>query len=216
MSGYKEQYPYKLLVEGNEDKWTVIALRETQHLPENFDVIDCHCVEEAKKALQLRLKSTNDTKKIGIIIDADTNPQDRWNSLRNILIRSGKYNANDIPPTAPENGFILEPQIKEDITIGVWIMPNNTAQGMLEDFVYAMAPFDDPLLTKVDETLTEIETEKIAKYKEVHKAKARLRTWLAWQEEPGVAINIAIKKNLLSADVPNCRNFITWLKDLFQ
>lgn len=215
MNKYEEQHPYKLLVEGNEDKWAVIALRETQHLPENFDVIDCHCVEEAKKALQVRLKSTNNTQRIGIIIDADTSPQDRWNSVRNILIRSGKYDTTDIPERIPEDGFIVEPQDENDIIVGIWIMPDNSAQGMLEDFVCKMTPENDRLLTKVDETLAEIEAKNIAKYKEVHKAKARLRTWLAWQEEPGASISTAIKKGYLSTGKPDCQEFVNWLKRLF-
>lgn len=216
MSKYEEQFPYKLLVEGNEDKWMVIALRERQGLLENFDVIDCHCVEKAKKEFQVRLKSTNNTRKIGIIIDADTHPQDRWQSLRNILVRSRKYDPVLIPERIPKSGFIIKPQNEEDITIGIWIMPDNSTQGMLEDFVCEMTPEGDLLLTKVDETLNEIEESQIAKYKKVHKAKARLHTWLAWQEEPGTPIGTAIKKKYVTTETPNCKEFTNWLKNLFQ
>jgi hypothetical protein len=53
------------------------------------------------------------------------------------------------------------------------------------------------------------------KYKSVHKAKARIHTFLAWQEEPGVSMGNAIAKSYLRADSEQAVLFVDWLRRLF-
>ena len=71
------------------------------------------------------------------------------------------------------------------------------------------------LLDEVDTTLTTLENKELNKYKSVHKAKARIHTFLAWQEEPGVSMGNAIAKSYLRADSEQAVLFVDWLRRLF-
>ena len=52
--------------------------------------------------------------------------------------------------------------------------------------------------------------------KEYHKSKAFIHTWLAWQEDPGTPMGLAITKKYLSTnDKVLCNSFIEWLNLLF-
>jgi hypothetical protein len=95
-------------------------------------------------------------------------------------------------------------------------MPNNNDKGMLEDFVSFLISEDDKLLPKVDNALSEIEKEELNQYKEIHKSKARIHTWLAWQEDPGTPMGLAITKKYLSTTPIICQDFISWLNKLFN
>ena len=61
-----------------------------------------------------------------------------------------------------------------------------------------------------------IEEEKLNQYKEIHKSKARIHTWLAWQENPGTPMGLAITKKYLSTDPVICEDFIKWMNKLFN
>jgi hypothetical protein len=47
-------------------------------------------------------------------------------------------------------------------------------------------------------------------------AKARLHTWLAWQEEPGKPIGQAITKRFLDPEATEAQAFLDWLRRLFE
>ncbi len=213
MAKIEEKNEFKLLVEGNDEQQVIYKLFEKLELPLNFDVIDCQSIEKVKENLKVRIKATNDTKRLGIIIDADNKPLDRWKSIQNILAKQEQY---IIPYSLPKEGLILKPKDEEEIAIGVWIMPDNQLEGMLEDFLAALIPAEDKLLTYVDKAMAEIEADKVRKYKDVHKAKARMHTWLAWQETPGTPLGRAITKTYLSTDVAACKAFVNWLSGLFK
>ena len=62
---------------------------------------------------------------------------------------------------------------------------------------------------------TKIEKEKIQKYKFVHRAKAKIHSYLAWQDEPGKPMGTSITAHVLNPDCPNGQMFLNWLKKLF-
>ncbi|GHV50298.1 hypothetical protein FACS1894181_10680 [Bacteroidia bacterium] len=202
----KERFEKKLLVEGNNDKHVILALCNKDKIPETFDIINCEGIDNLKEDLQVRLKST--IKAIGIVIDADTNMDARWNNIKAILCTCGFA----IPDKLPESGLAVYSDSIEK-TVGVWIMPDNRSKGMLEDF---LVPSDDKLLPIVDSTLEMIEERKLNQYRPVHKPKARIHTWLAWQEDPGTPLGLAITKKYLTADSATCRLFVDWLRKVFE
>jgi hypothetical protein len=87
---------------------------------------------------------------------------------------------------------------------------------MLEDFITFLVPQNDKLLPIVDTTLNHIETQKLHQYADTHKAKAKIHTWLAWQENPGTPLGASITKRYLSTDDKICLSFVNWLNDLFN
>jgi len=204
----KEKYPKKLLVEGNDDQRVIWALCEKYKIQETFDVIDCGGIDQLIENLPVHFKRA-DVHTIGVIIDADVDINFRWNALKVVLSKIGFT----VPEAFPETGLILQ---NNDKKAGVWIMPDNNNNGMLEDFITFLVPEEDQLLPVVDTTLNEIEVQQLNKYSAIHKSKARIHTWLAWQEEPGTPLGLSIAKRYLSTDMAICKNLIIWLKRLFE
>lgn len=207
-----EKYDYKLLVEGHNDQHVVMALCGIHNITENFDIIDCKSIDHVFEQLKLRLTIPQINKKIGVIVDADINLDQRWRQFCNIVNIDTKYH---LPSSVPSEGLVLQPIDSNDPVIGLWIMPNNHLNGMLEDFLYFLAPEKDPLLTKTTEVLSELENMKLHRYKDIHHAKAKIHTFLAWQEDPGTPMGQAITKRYLQPDCDLAQLFISWLKNVF-
>jgi len=202
----EEEFSRKLLVEGNDDQHVIWALCEKFHISENFDVVDCGGIENLLNQLPQRLKS--DVEVIGIVIDADMDFAARWQQITGILTRNGY----PIPPAPTQNGTIIT--VDDLPRIGVWLMPDNQSEGMLEDFIALLVPEDDALRPFANNVLAEIEAAKAQRYKPVHRSKAWIHTWLAWQKVPGTPMGKAITSKYLE-NSSNAANFATWLRELF-
>jgi len=197
-----------LLVEGNDDQHVIWALCKKFNIPENFEVKETGGIDQLFKQLPVRLKEA-DVTTIGIIIDADTNMNSRWATLNKIL----KEQLPDFPKEANANGTILE---KEDFKVGVWLMPDNKTNGMLESFIEFLIPANDKLLPIVNAHLDNIEDKSLNKYKAIHRDKAIVHAWLAIQEDPGTPLGLSITKKYLTTDVEQCQDLINWLNALFN
>ena len=203
----KEKHTRKLLVEGNDDQHIIWALCERFSISEVFDVIDCGGIANLYESISLRFKQTN-IETVGIIIDADINLNNRWEQIRSLLLNQG-FN---IPENLPNDGLVLS---KDNIKVGVWIMPSNDTNGMIEDFMTFLVPQNDELLPIVDATLNEIENRNLNKYSLIHKSKARIHSWLSWQEDPGTPMGLSITKRYLTTDRESCNRLVNWLLRLF-
>ena len=200
-----------LLVEGRSEENAIREFYKQWKIDINFDISSEGSITKLKTSFKMHLKSSNILRKLWVIIDADTSYACAWQSIRDILERSGKYNP---PLQLCPKGLILTPIDENDLVVGVWIMPNNQDVGMLEDFMMGIIPEDNMLLHEAETVLTNIEKKNIQKYKNVHRAKAKLHTWLAWHDEPGDSVNVAIRKNLFSQDKELVIAFRAWLMEL--
>ncbi|MFN3648665.1 MAG: DUF3226 domain-containing protein [Armatimonadota bacterium] len=54
------------------------------------------------------------------------------------------------------------------------------------------------------------------RFSEPRLRKAELHTWLAWQEEPGQPFGTSITARVLDGDRPQAREFIGWLRRLYE
>ena len=136
--------------------------------------------------------------------------QNRWTSLKGLLSAQGFTIPNELPATGL---IVTNPNNKK---IGVWIMPNNNLNGMLEDFISFLVPQDDLLLPIVNSTLQNIEDKNLNKYSSIHKPKATIHTWLSWQEEPETTMAQSITKRYLTTDQHTCLQLTNWLTALFN
>ena len=202
-----EKYSKKLLVEGKDDQHVIWALCEKFHIPEVFDVTDCEGIDNLCESIPVRFKQAG-IETVGIIIDADVDINNRWLRIRNLLSTQGF----EVPEDLLNEGLILS---NGNVKVGVWIMPNNKTDGMLEDFISFLVPQNDELLSVVDDTLNEIESKNLNKYLPIHKSKARIHSWLSWQEDPGTPMGLSITKKYLTTDNGNCQQLIKWLQKLF-
>lgn len=204
-----EKYPQKLLVEGKDDMHVIWALCEQFSLKESFDVVNIEGIGNLPDHISLRLKQSG-IKTIGIIIDADTEIGSRWEQVRNQFLNEGIA----VPPVLPPSGLILSDTNKPKI--GVWIMPDNTLNGMLEDFIRFLVPSNDQLLQEVNIHLNNIESKDLQKYNTTARSKATIHSWLACQSDPGTPLGQSITKKYLDTDTEICQTFISWLNNLFN
>ncbi len=205
----KEKFNKKLLVEGNDDQHVIWALCEKFKVPESFDVIDCEGIDKLTEQIPVRFKQSGiDT--LGFIIDADSEIKNRWDSMKGFLSAQGF----SVPDQLPSTGLVIRNE--SNLKVGVWIMPNNNLNGMLEDFISFLVPKDDKLLPIVNSTLNEIEKKNLNNYASIHKSKAVIHSWLSWQEDPGTPMGLGITKRYLTTNEATCSLLVTWLQELFN
>ncbi len=200
-----------LLVEGNDDFHVIVHLWKVHGLPEkHFDAIDC---ESSEKLLldhfELRLMESTPPKILGIILDADENPSSRWDAIKNRLIKAGY---RELPTQPDGKGTIIEQNGLPKI--GVWIMPDNLSKGMLEDFLAQLAPEEAMEFAKG--CVADAKGKGFSSFRDVHQSKAEIHTYLAWQDEPGNPLGISIDAKALDAHLPVAKQFIQFLKSLFE
>lgn len=200
----------QLLVEGNDDLHVLSALCVKHKVPDTFEIVDCKGITALLSSIPVRLKESG-VNTIGILIDADTDIMNRWESVRQQLNKAGY---TSVPTTISKEGYIHKENGK--VTIGVWLMPDNNTNGMLEDFIRFLIPDRDALLPIAESTLDSIESESLNNYSSIHKSKALIHTWLAWQEVPGTPMGLGITKRYLDPDVKECSAFVGWIKSLFS
>lgn len=197
-----------LLVEGRDDQHVIWALCERFNLPENFEVKPTDGVEKLFRRLPVELKGA-DVTTIGIIIDADEDINDRWATVQRIF----QERLPDFPALPNPDGTVFE---QNNLKVGVWLMPDNQANGMLETFIDFLIPPHDVLRTFVAAHLAEVEKEGLNGYRLIHRDKAFIHAWLALQEDPGTPLGLSITKKYLTTDAEQCQKLINWLHALFD
>lgn len=202
-----------LLVEGKTDQHVVWALCQHYQVPENFDVRDCDGISKLLQHLSLLLTNPSNIKTIGVIIDADNNMSARLDQIRNIV----KPYGYTIPKKLQNSGLICFSVNSIFPKLGLWLMPDNINFGMLEDFAIALVNSGDPLMTEAENELQHIEQTGINQYPLIHHSKAKIHTYLAWQNEPGFPIGLSITQKVLDPNHPIASVFVqNWLNPLFQ
>lgn len=210
----RERLPYRLLVEGTDDKFVIAELSSRFELPQNFNIVDKSDVNQIILQLSTELKNPV-VEVLGLVLDADDKMNEYWKALKKILEEEG-YVVPNHPDAA---GTILsQPNLKK---IGIWLMPDNEAEGYLEHFVHFLIPEHDDLVGVVKDTLDTLENTGKHRYRMgLDRAKAEIHTWLAWSKEPGIPMGRAIQRKFLQPDTEKvrltCQNFVNWLNNLFN
>ncbi len=200
--------PYVVLVEGKNDCHVILALRKHYSLSDKFGLFDCGSDEKLLKRASLLLVSSQRPEVIAIILDAD-NPDlsAKWASVKDRLEKEGY-----VVPTKPdlEGTIVCQDSMP---TIGVWLMPDNNVDGMLEDFCAQLAPPD--AMSFAGDCVKSAEDKNFSTFNSNHRTKAEVHTYLAWQDEPGRPLGQAITAKCLDPDHPVANRFASFLKRLF-
>lgn len=213
MSGarVKPNAPHRLIVEGRDDQWSIIQLA-AQH-GWDWDNPGPHYpyVEDAKgdrPALEALPVAVRSYRRVGIVLDADIAPADRWQSLCDRLSGTGF----PLPSHPDPMGTVAE--ATDGRRLGIWLMPDNQSPGKLEDFLAILVPSNDPCWAWSLES-TERARQFGAGFSEPDFIKARIHTWLAWQKEPGQPFGTAIHSATFAHHADAARQFVTWMERLF-
>jgi hypothetical protein len=110
-----------------------------------------------------------------------------------------------------EDGFIFK-HSDGFSDFGLWIMPDNQNEGILEDFIQCVVNQEDELFNHAVKTVEKLEPKKFANH---HHSKAEIATWLAWQKPPGRGVYCTIEDNLLNTDHDLFKKMKAWLNAVF-
>ena len=213
LSAIPENHPHQLFVEGNDDVHSIIQFMSrhgfdwSRPLPTSLPYLKASGSDAAVlRGLSAGLKTWL---RFGIVVDADDDPERRWNEIR----RESKKAGVVLPDSPPVTGLIV-PGITPDRRFGVWMMPDNQLPGRLEDFLQQLIPSGDPLWSHAQGSTIAARSLGAA-FKPSHLGKAQFRTWLAWQEQPGLPPGLALHRKFLAADSAPALRFLAWFKRLF-
>lgn len=121
-------------------------------------------------------------------------------------------------------GFTLEPDQVENnglcfknsdglADFGLWIMPRNQYEGMLEDWVKScVSESEQELFEHATNAVQQLAAPKFPAHKI---SKAEVATWLAWQKEPGHELYHLITESLLNRQSPLFVELEQWLQKVF-
>jgi hypothetical protein len=200
-----------LMVEGPDDEHVVKNICGQRQLGKTLDIKPYGGKAPLIEGIGVRLKES-DIGALGIILDADTDLHARWQAVAFRLSAAGY---TDVPATPVPEGTVIESPADSLLPrVGVWLMPDNQLPGILEDFLRFLVPAGDRLLARVDQALISIPAGE-RRFPEVRAAKARIHTWLAWQEEPGKPFGQAISARYLDPSLPAANLFAGWLQRTF-
>lgn len=209
--------PKKLLVEGEEDKRVIPYLMEANGIAWGerrsewvVEIKGCNGFESMVQegVIEIELKESG-LKVLGIIADANENAKQRWSSLRNRCLGSFP----ELPDDVPAEGLIQENE--SGLKLGIWLMPDNRSHGMMETFLTYLVPDDSNPVLKYAESARDEAQVLGAPWKDVHADKAKIHTWLAWQEKPGRPLHNAVMEGLLDPCSPHAGAFVKWFRSLF-
>jgi len=220
----------RLHVEGKDDLFAIVNLLERHAIDcsersRTFDIkksadgapAGTESVEALLNGMDLAIRQSRGAP-VGFVIDADWEGvsgglKSRWQAVCDRLRAAGAPK-DAIPSSPPSDGLILDiPRWRA--RAGVWLMPDNQRDGTLEDFLQELIAEGDVLIEHATEATAEATTLG-AGFPEVHRTKAQLHTWLAWQEKPGQPYGIAIKARYFGHDSPAAIAFVDWIRRLFD
>ncbi|MDZ7857972.1 DUF3226 domain-containing protein [Sphaerotilus sp.] len=151
--------------------------------------------------------------RLGVVVDADSPPDggfDRTQALATRTLTPFGYTLK----TTQTAGLVYE---HHDglADVGVWVMPDNHAPGMLEDWAQqALHPQEHALFAHARSAVLALPEPR--KFKPLQRSKAEVATWLAWQAQPGHGLDRAVEEGLFDTDNYSYQQLVAWLAQIFR
>lgn len=169
--------------------------------------------------IELQQVADGQLQRLAIIVDADYESASGLGCRRTIervseIVRPFKF---VLAPNSQNNlGGLRFKHADGFADFGLWVMPNNRDEGMLEDWIKHCVKQDE-------QTLFQHSTEVVSalpqpKFKSIHRTKAEVATWLAWQDSPGHGLYRALweKDILIDQDNKWYKGLVGWLQGIYQ
>ncbi|MGH9822064.1 MAG: DUF3226 domain-containing protein, partial [Blastocatellia bacterium] len=207
--------PLQLIVEGHDDLFAIVGLVRA-HISWPTDKNDAPVWIEVGRSAQEILRhgylssilKTHGVRAVGVMLDADENPKGRYQSIRNLC--SPLF--PQMPDELPSEGLVVD---NDEQRLGVWIMPDNSSEGTLENFLRFLVPDDsEPVWVYAIECVQKARAMGSG-CRDAHLPKANLYTWLAWQDPPGQNPGHALTGRVLNTHSPHAAAFLNWFRTLY-
>lgn len=210
-----EPHQVKMLVEGGDDVYFVKHFaKQALGVELTLDRIEnCRDIGKLLDRLDTIEKDTGYSA-LGVIVDADHNPGRRWDQLRS---RAGQDSNSQhyLPPSPDANGTVVP--FSKGRKIGVWMMPEPNQPGDMETFlsrIRHLQPQQLALWGHAVQAVQSLPQPPLFAQKDAHKA--QLRTWLAWQKEPGAPYGLALSLGAFDLYHSLAGRFADWLRRLLE
>lgn len=163
---------------------------------------------------QIRQLADGSISRLGCIVDADYASENGLGFAGTLAQLSDKLTAAGFTAKmgAAQAGLLFEHEDFHDV--GCWIMPDNQNEGMLEDWLCACRKATEQAL--IDYATATISALPETRFKAIHRSKAEIATWLAWQKTPGHGYYEAIRAGLLDTNHPAYLALCGWLEHLYR
>ena len=152
--------------------------------------------------------------RLGVIVDADyksSNGLGYEETFARIATLFGQYGFAHAKDSNSSGAIFKSADNLPDI--GLWVMPDNQGEGMLEDWIKKVIINTEDELMSAAVAATQSVVQK--KFKSIHVAKAEIATWLAWQEKPGNGLEYTVKMGLLDLNAQHFSAFSNWLQEIY-
>lgn len=151
--------------------------------------------------------------RVALVIDADSDPDRRWQGLQTTFGKAGLK----LPERVDQKPIVIE-GYQPGWKAGVWMFPDNTNAGALEEFLIRILP-SDGLPSSVWE-LAQRSTNSAralgAPITEGNLQKCEIHAYLSWQEDPGRPYGDALAKGYFNHSAPLATAFVDWFCEFFE
>ena len=195
-----------LIVEGTDERHVVERLLQRHGLQQPFS-ISPKCGFPNLRASIYGEVNASKRRILGIVADANDHLGHRWQSISDKL----KEAKCDVPATPANEGAVFAGP--RGTRVGVWLMPDNTRTGELEDFIVDMIPPTDRIWPRAQRYVDDIPL-CVRPFQPQKLTRAHVHAWLATRKEPR-PIGRAITVGDLLHDAPVATAFVAWLQNLF-
>lgn len=159
-----------------------------------------------------------DVTKAAIVIDADYTGVNGGFVARRAEVVQQLTALGYVVPVAPVAGLPpgeLFTHPDGHTPIGLFVMPNHSSDGMLEDLLKQMVvdPPHNALLQHAINVVSALPTKLFNV--NIHTAKAEIGTFLAWQKRPPAYTGVCVDQDIFRAMSPAANDFLQWLNRVF-
>jgi len=200
-----------LLVEGVNDKHIINNLLKAHDLENAITIRDKEGITNILSTLKTEVDANQDF--LGIVVDANSNINSRWQSLVDRL-KDAEIGYSGVPNKPIKDGLIIERQGFLP-KLGIWVMPNNELIGKIEDFIRLLVATERENLWRIAEQVVKDIPDEEKLFAEKDIIKAQVHTFLAWQDEPGRPMGESITRRYFQIDAPEALSFVDWIHRLY-
>lgn len=215
-----------LLVEGDADKRFFEAICKSQGLDTDVQVAPPKEVggqhntkQGVIKHLSVLVKQLEDgsIKHLGVVVDADYEGEHGLGFTRtveqvtNVVKKLGFDSAKKVDEA---HGGLVFPHSDGLADLGLWVMPDNQQEGMLEDWIkHCIIQAEQPVFQHATKVIESLDS---PKFKPIHRSKAEVATWLAWQKSPGHGLYYALEEQLIDPNNTLFLGLTNWLAHIYR
>lgn len=199
-----------LLVEGSDDEHVICHLYQRAGYDVDFGVRAEGSVQQVIQSIRNQVRVSG-RMSLGVVVDANDELEARWQEI------SKQFNSVGIqlPPQPTAGGMVLQSESAHRglPLVGVWIMPDNSSGGELEDFLIGLVPSGD-LVWPLAQAYVGEAFEHISPGERPKRLKAEIHAWLAGKNG-GLPMGLSVGMGLFDVGDPTAQAFVAWLREVF-